>query len=219
MMILPVDAILLVDDAHGAAVLGATGKGTPEFVRAARHRIIQTTTLSKGFGVYGGVVLCSRALRGEIMTQSPAFVGSTPLPLPLVNAALAALALHRRHPALRTRLYQNTERVKSALAATGVSLTEAPGPIVQIIPSDARQATRLRHALLAALFTRRFCVIRRTAERFVPLRDFQRTHPRAIGPPDCRVVPHLFCPPRPRSAPASAKSEIRPPPTAWSAKP
>ncbi len=148
--ILPQDAILLVDDAHGAAVLGATGKGTPEFVRAARHRIIQTTTLSKGFGVYGGVVLCSRALRGEIMTQSPAFVGSTPLPLPLVNAALAALALHRRHPALRTRLYQNTERVKSALAATGVSLTEAPGPIVQIIPSDARQATRLRHALLAA---------------------------------------------------------------------
>jgi 7-keto-8-aminopelargonate synthetase-like enzyme len=78
------------------------------------------------------------------------FVSSTPLPLPLANAALAALELHRRHPDLRTRLNRNATRVKSALRAAGVRFAEGPGPIVQILPPNANKAARLRRALLAA---------------------------------------------------------------------
>lgn len=148
--ILPQSARLLVDDAHGAGVLGDTGRGTPEFTGAQRRRIVQTGTLSKAFGVYGGAVLCSRKLRHEIMTKSRLFVGSTPLPLPLANAALAAIELHTRHPGFRARLNKNAARVKSALHAAGVKFAEGPGPIVQILPTNAKQAARLRRELLAA---------------------------------------------------------------------
>jgi 8-amino-7-oxononanoate synthase len=148
--ILPKTALLLVDDAHGGGVLGGHGRGTPEFTHVQRRRIVQTATLSKAFGVYGGAVLCSRKLRREIIAKSHFFAGSTPLPLPLANAALTALALHRRQPELRTRLNRNAARVKSALRAAGVAFPESPGPIVQIVPENARQAARLRHALLAA---------------------------------------------------------------------
>lgn len=147
---LPKTALLLVDDAHGGGVLGGHGQGTPEFTQVQRRRIVQTTTLSKAFGVYGGAILCSRKLRREIIAKSHFFAGSTPLPLPLANAALTALALHRQHPELRMRLNRNAVRVKSALRAAGVTFPESPGPIVQIVPANARQAMWLRHALLAA---------------------------------------------------------------------
>jgi len=148
--LLPASGRVLLDDAHGAGVLGRRGRGTPEWAGADRGRIIQTITLSKAFGVYGGAVLCSRALRRQILRNSRLFAGSTPLPLPLAHAALAALGLHRRHPEWRARLHANAARVKSALRAAGVRFAEGPGPIVQIRPPDRRQAERLRRALLAA---------------------------------------------------------------------
>ena len=81
--VLPRTAKLLVDDAHGAGVLGAKGQGTLEHEGVGRSRIIQCVTLSKAFGVYGGAVLGSGTLRGKILSRSRAFIGCTPLPLPL----------------------------------------------------------------------------------------------------------------------------------------
>src|SRR6185436_8173280 len=49
--ILPEDAHMLVDDAHGAGVLGKTGQGTVQEQGVDRRRIIQTVALSKAFGV------------------------------------------------------------------------------------------------------------------------------------------------------------------------
>src|SRR5207248_680308 len=40
--VLPKDALLLVDDAHGAGVLGSTGQGAIEHAGVGRRRIIQT---------------------------------------------------------------------------------------------------------------------------------------------------------------------------------
>ena len=54
---LPPGGMLLVDDAHAAGVIGAHGRGSLEHCGVPRDRIIQTITLSKAFGVYGGAVL------------------------------------------------------------------------------------------------------------------------------------------------------------------
>ncbi|HZM02664.1 MAG TPA: pyridoxal phosphate-dependent aminotransferase family protein, partial [Candidatus Saccharimonadales bacterium] len=81
--ILGPSGFILVDDAHGAGVLGKTGRGTPEAAGVSRQRIIQTTTLSKAFGVYGGVILSARSLREKMVAGSSVLAGSTPLPLPL----------------------------------------------------------------------------------------------------------------------------------------
>jgi len=89
--VLPKDSLVLLDDAHGAGVLGKTGKGTAEYAGVSRRRIIQTVTLSKAFGVYGGAILATRRLREQIIARSRLFTGSTPLPLPLASAALEAV--------------------------------------------------------------------------------------------------------------------------------
>jgi 7-keto-8-aminopelargonate synthetase-like enzyme len=148
--VLPADGMILVDDAHGAGVLGRQGRGTPEHTGAGRRRIIQTITLSKALGAYGGAVLAGRAVCDKIMTASPCFAGATPVPLPLAASALAGLKLLAAHPEWRTRLWANSERVKAALRARGVPLPEAPGPIVPLPVTSPREAARWRRALLAA---------------------------------------------------------------------
>ena len=148
--VLPKDAIILVDDAHGAGVLGQTGKGAIEHAGVSRRRIIQTITLSKAFGAYGGAILGAAAFRQRILDNSPMFVGSTPLPLPLVNAALAGVRILKADRSLRRRLTENAAYVKTALRAAGLALVETPGPIVPLLPRRPREAARLQRALLTA---------------------------------------------------------------------
>jgi 7-keto-8-aminopelargonate synthetase-like enzyme len=148
--ILPKDALVLVDDAHGAGVLGRTGKGTVEHAGVSRRRIIQTVTLSKAFCAYGGAILGSAALRQRILDKSSIFVGSTPLPLPLANAALAGVRILKADRSLRRRLVENAAYVKAALRAAGLTPAETPGPIVPLSPRHPGEAARLQRALLAA---------------------------------------------------------------------
>jgi 7-keto-8-aminopelargonate synthetase-like enzyme len=147
--ILPPGGMVLLDDAHAAGMIGATGQGTVEYAGVPRRRIIQTVTLSKAFGCYGGAILCEAGLRQKIMTGSAMFAGSTPLPLPLANAALKAMELLRGDPGLRCRLSRNVNYVKTALRARGLAVPHTPAPIICIVPRTAAGAANMRRRLLA----------------------------------------------------------------------
>lgn len=144
---LPKDALLLVDDAHAAGVLGAHGRGSLEFSGARRTGLIQTITLSKAFGIYGGAILSSKAVRQRILERSHLFVGSTPIPLPLVNAALVAVDL-LANSTLRARLAENTAFVTESLRLAGIMLPERPAPIVALQATNGRNGSRLKQLLL-----------------------------------------------------------------------
>jgi 7-keto-8-aminopelargonate synthetase-like enzyme len=148
--VLPASAKLLVDDAHGAGVLGERGRGTLEHCGVGRERVIQCVSLSKAFGTYGGAVLGSAALRRKLLERSRVFMGSTPLLLPLATAAIATIKLLRREPAWRVRLRENAVWLKAALREAGFSLPDHPGPIVALHPASAAEAKAMQRALLAA---------------------------------------------------------------------
>ncbi len=147
--LLPGDSLILVDDAHGAGTLGATGKGTVEFEGIDRRRVIQTMTLSKAFGVYGGAILCSGKLRREMFAQSRMLIGSTPLPLPLVNAALASIAIVQKDKRLRERLARNVDHAKTKLRHGGFPVVDSPGPLISVMPRNALEAVQLQTRCLA----------------------------------------------------------------------
>lgn len=146
---LPARGLILVDDAHGAGILGEKGRGTPEYAGVSRERIVQTISLSKAFGVYGGAILGGVALREKILRTSSMFAGTTPLPPPLAGAALAALRMVRSQPRLRHRLERNVQQVKSALRQQGFPVSAAPTPILAFHPSTPAEAGALRERLLA----------------------------------------------------------------------
>ena len=146
---LPARGMILLDDAHSAGVLGRNGRGTPELAGVSTRRIIQTITLSKGFGVYGGAVLGPRKLRDAIIARSRVFVGNTPLPLPLANAAIKSIAILKMDKTLRARLAKKTRLVKSNLAAAGFPVVDSPSPIIANIPANAKEASQQQRRQIA----------------------------------------------------------------------
>ncbi len=147
---LPRGGWMLVDDAHGAGVLGKSGRGTLELAGVSRSRVVQTITLSKAFGVFGGAVLGPAELRSAIIERSGIFTGSTPLPPPLAWAALASVAVLKANRRLRERLNQNVRHLRERLREGGIAVPENPGPIVALTPANAGEGRRLSRRLMAA---------------------------------------------------------------------
>jgi 7-keto-8-aminopelargonate synthetase-like enzyme len=148
--ILPRDAMLLVDDAHGAGVIGANGRGSIEHCGVSRRRVVQTITLSKAFGAYGGAILSSAPLRKAIFARSTVFAGSTPLPPPLVGAAVESVSILAKNPGLRRRMHENAERVRGRLRDAGFDVPRTPGPVFALRPRNSTVANRLTSRLLEA---------------------------------------------------------------------
>jgi 8-amino-7-oxononanoate synthase len=135
---LPGDGVLLLDDAHGAGVLGKNGRGTAEHFGVRDKRLVRSITLSKAFGTFGGAVLGSKQLCRNIISRSRLFAGSTPPPLPLAKAVVSSLATIQTDSALRERLKKNTE------------LLGREFPILSIVPASDSDAKRLKRELLKA---------------------------------------------------------------------
>ena len=148
--VLPRAGMLLVDDAHGGGTLGRTGKGTPEVCGVRDERLVQTISLSKAVGVYGGALLGSARVIRAVQERSRIFIGNTPMPLPLAAAVLKSIQLLRRDRRLRARLNANTARLKTALLAAGFPVIDNASPLVALVPRDARHAARTKIALLRA---------------------------------------------------------------------
>ena len=148
--ILPRDGMILVDDAHGMGVVGATGRGVLEHEGVSRERVIQCGTLSKAFGAFGGVVLASRDVREKILAHSRSFVGTTPLPPPLAGAALESLKILSRDTARRKKLFANLSWLRGKLRAAGWKISETPAPVVRLPDLNDAEVERLKKFLLAA---------------------------------------------------------------------
>ena len=149
--VLPNDGLLIVDDAHGFGTLGKNGRGALEFLGLRDRRIILTITLSKALGCYGGAVIGPGWLRTAVLTQSSLYAGGSPLPLPFVVAAQAALKLLReRGPALRKQLHANVRFVRDAIAAPSPGWLARPGPMFTIAPKSPATRETLRRSLRRA---------------------------------------------------------------------
>jgi 7-keto-8-aminopelargonate synthetase-like enzyme len=147
---LPADGLLLADDAHGAGVLGRNGRGAVESENVPRPRVVQTVTLSKSFGVYGGAILASREICDRVRERSAIFIGNTPMPLPLASAALEALDIFSEQTGRRMRLARITEQVKVVLRNAGFELPETVAPIVPVLPENEAAIKSLRQRLISA---------------------------------------------------------------------
>ncbi len=128
------DAWLMTDDAHGVGVLGG-GRGS-SFAYAEQPEIaLQMGTLSKALGSYGGYLCASRTVIDLIRTRARTFIYSTGLPPANAAAALAALDVIERDPALVTRPLAKARRFTAA-----AGLDQAQSPVVPVVIGEARAA-------------------------------------------------------------------------------
>ncbi|MBX3118604.1 MAG: pyridoxal phosphate-dependent aminotransferase family protein [Fimbriimonadaceae bacterium] len=136
------DGMLVLDDAHAVGVVGDNGKGSWSEWHLNRESIIQVGTLSKAFGTYGGFVLGSHGLISKVRSTSRAFIGSTPIPIPMAAAAKKAVEVLDRDLDRVLRLRDYALSAKKLLRSFGLPQFESASPILSVTLMDAERNKR-----------------------------------------------------------------------------
>lgn len=143
------DATLIVDDAHGTGVLGATGRGAVEFFGLnVEQRNVQVGTLSKALGAQGGFVCGSKVLIEWLINAARPFIYATGLNPGSCGAALAALNIIEREPHRIARLHETKTLLASGLQKLGFDAKLRPTPIIPVLIGDAQSTLNLSQRLL-----------------------------------------------------------------------
>jgi glycine C-acetyltransferase len=113
---------LLIDDAHGFGMLGATGAGAAEEQGVTEDVDLYFSTFAKSMALIGafiaGPVDIIRHLRYNMRSQ----IFAKSLPMPIVEGALKRFELLKTRPELRKKLWENVEKLQSGLKARGFDI-------------------------------------------------------------------------------------------------
>jgi 8-amino-7-oxononanoate synthase len=120
------DCMLLVDEAHGTGVLGATGAGCVEYFGCTGRELLQMGTLSKALGSLGGYVAGSAKTIDFLRNRAPTWIYTTGLSPADTAAALRAIEIVRSEPARRRKVLDHVDFVKSALQEFTFLPSESP---------------------------------------------------------------------------------------------
>jgi glycine C-acetyltransferase len=142
-------AVVMVDDSHGAGVIGATGRGSPEYRGVVDRIDVVTGTLGKALGGASGGYTSGRSEFIEILRErSRPYVFSNSVPPSTVTASLKVLELLSNSTGLRDRVHENTRHFRGLMADRGFDIIPGEHPIVPILLGDALVAHRMAARLL-----------------------------------------------------------------------
>jgi 8-amino-7-oxononanoate synthase len=147
------NAWLMVDDAHGLGVLGATGGGSVEhFGLNAAEVPVLMCTLGKAFGTFGAFVAGNNDLIDFLIQRARAYIYTTALPPAIAEATRASLRLVREETWRRDKLRVLIERFRHGALQLGLNLVDSPTPIQPILIGDNEETLRISQRLLDAGF-------------------------------------------------------------------
>ncbi|MGZ8215550.1 MAG: aminotransferase class I/II-fold pyridoxal phosphate-dependent enzyme [Methylosarcina sp.] len=140
--------ITLVDDSHGVAAFGRSGRGTEE-VTGSRADIL-IGTLGKGFGVNGGYVAASATAIAYLRETAPMYIYSNPITPAEAAAAVAALEIVESDEGVQLldKVRGFSTRLRSELTRLGFETLSGEHPIVPIFVRDTERTTALVAHLL-----------------------------------------------------------------------
>jgi len=144
------DCLLMVDDAHGEGVLGRGGRGIVDHFGLHGQVDVEVGTLSKAFGVVGGVVAGPQRIIDWLRQRGRPFLFSSAMTVPDVAACLAGLDLLEGSTDLVDRLWANTEYFKREMQGLGFDTGASTTPITPIMLGEAPLAQDFSRKLFEA---------------------------------------------------------------------
>lgn len=142
--------ILMVDDAHGEGVLGKGGRGIVDHFDLHGQVDIEVGTMSKAFGVMGGVVAGDKTIVDWLRQRGRPFLFSSAMTIPDVGACLEAVDMLESSTELVDRLWSNAEYFKSEMQALGFDTGHTQTPIVPVMLGEAPLAQKFSKKLFEA---------------------------------------------------------------------
>jgi len=141
------EAILMVDDAHGEGVLGRGGRGIVDHYHLHGKVDIEIGTLSKAFGVVGGVSAGNPLVVEWLRQRGRPFLFSSAMTIPDTAACLAALDLLEESTELVDRLWENARYFKAEMKTLGFDTGKSATPITPVMLGEAPLAQQFSREL------------------------------------------------------------------------
>jgi glycine C-acetyltransferase len=141
------DILFMVDDAHGEGVLGKGGRGIVDHFNLHGKVDIEVGTMSKAFGVVGGLVAGNKIIIEWLRQRGRPFLFSSAVTAPDAAACLAAVDLLEESTALVDKLWDNAKYFKSEMKKLGFDTGVSETPITPIMLGEAPLAQQFSREL------------------------------------------------------------------------
>ena len=141
------DILLMVDDAHGEGVLGKGGRGIVDHFNLHGKVDIEVGTMSKAFGVVGGLVAGNKVIIEWLRQRGRPFLFSSAVTAPDAAACLAAVDLLEESTALVDKLWDNAKYFKAEMKKLGFDTGVSETPITPIMLGEAPLAQQFSREL------------------------------------------------------------------------
>lgn len=141
------DILLMVDDAHGEGVLGRGGRGIVDHFDLHGKVDIEVGTMSKAFGVMGGIVAGKQVIIDWIKQRGRPFLFSSAMTVPDVAACLEAVDMLEESDELVERLWRNGDLFKAEMQKLGFDMGDSATPIAPVMLGEAKVAQEFSRQL------------------------------------------------------------------------
>jgi glycine C-acetyltransferase len=141
------DLLLMVDDAHGEGVLGKGGRGIVDHFGLHGKVDIEVGTMSKAFGVMGGVVAGDKVIVEWLRQRGRPFLFSSAVTVPDAAACLAAVDLLEESTELVDKLWSNGDYFKAEMNKLGFDTGHSETPITPVMLGEAPLAQKFSREL------------------------------------------------------------------------
>jgi len=141
-------ARLMVDDSHGAGVMGKTGRGTGEHFGLQHEIDLYMATFSKAFASLGGFVAADERIIEYVRHVSRPFIFSASVTPANAAVVLEALQILREEPDRVARVNQNADYMRVNLKRLGIQTIRSEAPIIPIITNEMIGTFEITHELL-----------------------------------------------------------------------
>ncbi len=127
------NARIMVDDAHGVGVVGATGRGTAEYFGVMDKIDLNVGMLSKSPGGLGGYCAASKNVIQYLRLYARSYFFSTAMPAPIAGGLNEAFKLMESDNAGREKLLANTRYLKTKLTERGFDIGHSQSAVVPVM--------------------------------------------------------------------------------------
>jgi glycine C-acetyltransferase len=141
------DILLMVDDAHGEGVLGKGGRGIVDHFGLHGEVDIEVGTMSKAFGVVGGIVAGDTAIIEWLRQRGRPFLFSSAVTAADAAACLAAVDLLAESTELVDKLWANARYFKTEMKRLGFDTGVSETPITPVMLGEATLAQQFSREL------------------------------------------------------------------------
>jgi len=141
------DILFMVDDAHGEGVLGKGGRGIVDHFGLHGQVDIEVGTMSKAFGVVGGMVAGDKVIVEWLRQRGRPFLFSSAVTAPDAAACLAAVDLLEESTELVDKLWANAKYFKAEMKKLGFDTGVSETPITPVMLGEAPLAQQFSREL------------------------------------------------------------------------